>query len=85
MTKNSASELAARKEWLKTTNIFAFWSTETSQLPKGLFKLFMLNFLVLREDANFEDLYKQGREAYLDNNYPDCVKYIEAALRNSVF
>ncbi len=40
---------------------------------------------MLRADANFEDLYKQGREAYLDNNYPDCVKYIEAALRNSVF
>ncbi len=49
------------------------------------FSYFVKHFLVLREDANFEDLYKQGREAYLDNNYPDCVKYIEAALRKSVF
>ncbi len=57
------------------------------RLLDDVFQLFCItvHFLVLREDANFEDLYKQGREAYLDNNYPDCVKYIEAALRNSVF
>ncbi|XP_023339568.1 cartilage-associated protein isoform X2 [Eurytemora carolleeae] len=31
-------------------------------------------------EKNFEELYKEGRQHYLDNNFQDCVKYIEAAL-----
>jgi hypothetical protein len=79
MTKNSASELATRMEGIhvKTKKNVSSFGRRISVI--------CTTFLVLREDANFEDLYKQGREAYLDNNYSDCVKYIEAALRNSVF
>lgn len=29
---------------------------------------------------NYEELYKLGREAYIENNYKICVDYIEAAL-----
>jgi len=37
-----------------------------------------------KEDAvkNFQELYEEGREAYLENNYGDCVKHFEAALRD---
>jgi len=29
---------------------------------------------------NFEELYLKGKEAYLNNNFKDCVEHIEAAL-----
>jgi hypothetical protein len=35
-----------------------------------------------RGEENFEELYAKGREAYLENNYKDCVEYMEAALRD---
>jgi len=31
---------------------------------------------------NYEELYRLGREAYLENNFEECVKYIEASLRD---
>jgi hypothetical protein len=31
---------------------------------------------------NFQSLYEEGREAYLENRFPDCVKLFEAALRD---
>jgi len=31
---------------------------------------------------NFQELYEEGREAYLENNYGECVKLFEAALRD---
>jgi len=31
---------------------------------------------------NYEELYRRGREAYLENNFEDCVKLIEASLRD---
>ena len=34
---------------------------------------------------NFEDLYSEGKEAYLDNNFKDCVTTIEAAIRDFKF
>jgi len=34
---------------------------------------------------NFEDLYSKGKEAYLDNNYKDCVVKIESALKDFKF
>ena len=30
----------------------------------------------------YQELYEEGREAYLENNYSDCVKLFEAALRD---
>ena len=30
----------------------------------------------------WQELYEEGREAYLENNYGDCVKHFEAALRD---
>ena len=30
----------------------------------------------------WQELYEEGREAYLENNYGDCVKLFEAALRD---
>ena len=30
----------------------------------------------------YQELYEEGREAYLENNYVDCVKHFEAALRD---
>ena len=30
----------------------------------------------------WQELYEEGREAYLENNYSDCVKHFEAALRD---
>ena len=29
-----------------------------------------------------QELYEEGREAYLENNYGECVKLFEAALRD---
>ena len=31
---------------------------------------------------SWQELYEEGREAYLENNYGDCVKLFEAALRD---
>ena len=30
----------------------------------------------------WQELYEEGKEAYLENNYGDCVKLFEAALRD---
>ena len=34
------------------------------------------------KDENFEQLYKQGQEAYLENNFKLCVEKMEAALED---
>lgn len=31
---------------------------------------------------NFQELYEEGREAYLENRFHECVKLFEAALRD---
>ena len=36
----------------------------------------------LGKDENFEHLYKQGQEAYLENNFKLCVEKMEAALED---
>jgi len=38
-----------------------------------------------KQIENFEDLYMEGKEAYLDNNYKDCVAKIEAAIKDFKF
>ena len=39
----------------------------------------------MEQTKNFEDLYLEGKEAYLDNNYKDCVTKIEAAIKDFKF
>ena len=34
----------------------------------------------LNRNENFEQLYSEGREAYLSNDFPGCVELMEAAL-----
>ena len=34
---------------------------------------------------NFESLYLEGKEAYLDNNYKECVTTLEAAIKDFKF
>ena len=41
--------------------------------------------LQMEQTKNFEDLYLEGKEAYLDNNYKDCVTKIEAAIKDFKF
>lgn len=37
------------------------------------------------QTQNFEELYLEGKEAYLDNNYKQCVTKIEAAIKDFKF
>jgi len=37
------------------------------------------------EPKNFEQLYLEGKEAYLDNNYKGCVTRLEAAIKDYKF
>eukprot|EP00092_Neocalanus_flemingeri_P020658 GFUD01022383.1.p1 GENE.GFUD01022383.1~~GFUD01022383.1.p1 ORF type:complete len:445 (-),score=107.02 GFUD01022383.1:61-1395(-) len=37
------------------------------------------------KSKNFEELYLEGKEAYLDNNYKDCVTKLEAAIQDYQF
>ena len=39
----------------------------------------------MEQTKNFEELYLEGKEAYLDNNYKDCVTKIEAAIKDFKF
>ena len=34
---------------------------------------------------NFEDLYSEGKEAYLDKNFKECITKIEAAINDFKF
>jgi len=38
-----------------------------------------------KDDKNFEELYLEGKEAYLDNNYKDCVTKLEAGMKDYKF
>ena len=39
----------------------------------------------MEQTKNFEELYLEGKEAYLDNNYKDSVTKIEAAIKDFKF
>jgi len=39
----------------------------------------------IEKTKNFEELYLEGKEAYLDNNFKDCVTKIEASIEDYKF
>ena len=47
--------------------------------------LLLLSFFHLliasEEEQNFGQLYSKAKEAYLDNDWPNCVKHMKAAIR----